>query len=309
MKIVQEFAPADFKLITLQELSYETIVNAASEADYILAGGRLKIDDTILIVATNLKMIQRSGVGLDSLDFVAIKKRNIPVYVNQGVNADSVAEHTLLLMLSCLRNLPTINQNTHKGIWSKQEQGIKTFELKNKTVGLIGMGNIGQRVAKLLQAFGAEVLYYSEFRCTEDIERLLGIENVSIEDLVRESDIISLHCPLNDQTRNIMDAQNLSRMKNGAILVNTARGGLIDEGALYDNLISGHIRAAALDVHVYEPMKADDKLNSLDNIILTPHIGGVTYDSFSQMIEEAMYNIKMFEEGRIDLIEDRRLKL
>ncbi len=309
MNIVRQFTPDGFELRTLDKPNSEALIKAVGDVDYILAGGRLKISQQVLEKAPKLKMIQRSGVGLDSLDLDAIRKKRIPVYINQGINADSVAEHTLLLMLACLRNLPKINTNTHNGIWSKQEQGVETFELSNKITGLVGMGNIGQRVAKLVNTFGSKVIYYSEPRLTLEDESNLGIEYVSLEKLLQQADIVSLHCPLTEQTRNMIGTAELAKMKKGSIIINTARGGLIDEDALYNQLVSGQIRNAALDVYSQEPITKENKLCKLDNIILTPHIGGVTYESFSSMMYEAMRNIQFFENGKLDEISDRLLTL
>ncbi len=308
MSIIKQFIPNGFELITLGMTEKEAIISAVQDADYILAGGRLKIGADLLEHAAKLKMIQRSGVGLDSLDLHAIKKKGIPVYVNQGINADSVAEHTLLLMLASLRNLPVINTNTHRGLWSKQEQGVQTFEMSNKVVGLIGMGNIGKRVAKLVNAFGAKVIYFSEPRATAEEEYSLSLEYVSLDELLKQADIVSLHCPLTEQTKNIIGESELSIIKKGSIIINTARGGLIDETALFEKLASGHLRAAALDVYSQEPISKDNRLCKLENVILTPHIGGVTYESFSTMMREAMCNIKLFEEGKFDAISDRLLR-
>ena len=150
--------PTSFELRFLSEQSQNALLNEVENIDYILAGGRLKITREVLDRAVNLKMIQRSGVGLDSLDLDAIKEKGIPLYVNQGVNAESVAEHAILLMLACLRRLPSINRNTKNGIWNKQAQGVQTSELKGKTVGIIGMGNIAQTLVSLLKPFKVNIL-------------------------------------------------------------------------------------------------------------------------------------------------------
>ena len=157
--ILKSVVPEGFEVKTLEELKYDCLVREAVDADYLLVSGRLPIDEGVLSVAKHMKMIQRTGVGTEMLDVEAIKQHGIPVYVNAGVNAQSVAEHTLTLILACLKRLPQINQQTHQGIWKKQQVGVTTHELKGKTVGLVGMGNIGRLVASMLQPFGAKMIY------------------------------------------------------------------------------------------------------------------------------------------------------
>ena len=142
-EILKSVVPEWFEVKTLDELNYNCLVREAVNADYLLVSGRLPIDAGVLTAATHLKMIQRTGVGTEMLDVEAIKQHGIPVYVNAGVNAQSVAEHTLTLILACLKRLPQINQQTHQGVWKKQQVGVTTRELKGKTVALVGMGNIG----------------------------------------------------------------------------------------------------------------------------------------------------------------------
>ncbi|MBQ5545809.1 MAG: 2-hydroxyacid dehydrogenase [Clostridia bacterium] len=301
-KIVSAEVPEGFRLLMLKENSQECLEQAAPEADYLLASGRVKITREVLDKAVNLKMVQRTGVGLDSLDLDALREKGIPLYVNAGVNAESVAEHTLLLMLACLRRLPEIHRNTANGIWKKQAQGVRTRELSRRTVGLIGMGSIARTLVGLLKGFGVTVLYYDPFRLSEDCESELGVTYTDMDTLLRESDIVSLHCPLTDGTRYLINADTLSEMQDGAILINTARGGLADTAAVAEALKSGKLAFAGLDVHEQEPLAADNPVLGLDNVILTPHIGGVTYDSFRAMMHDAMRNIALYDAGRLEEI-------
>lgn len=300
--IVMSVVPDGFHLKMLPENSQEALVSSVKDADYILASGRVKITKEVLDKAEKLKMVQRTGVGLDSLDLKELNKRNIPLYVNQGVNAESVAEHTLLLMLACLRKLPVIHRNTANGIWKKQKQGVQTYELAGKTIGLIGMGNIAQTVVRLLKPFGVKIFYYDAFRKSENIEKVLGITYCSLNELFGKADILSLHCPLTDDTRKVINEKVLASMKDGAILVNTARGDLIDTSAMVEALKSGKLAFAGLDVHEEEPLKDGCGIKELSNVILTPHIGGVTYDSFYRMMHDAMRNIEKYENGALDEI-------
>lgn len=309
-EILKSIVSDGFVVKTLDELTYDCLVREAANADYLLVSGRLPIDKAVLDAAPRLKMIQRTGVGTEMLDLDEIRKRNIPVYVNAGVNARSVAEHTLTLMLAALKRLPQINAQTHNGVWKKQQQGVTTHELYGKTVGLVGMGNIGRLTAAMLQTFGAEVIYTDVFRQNEEVETSLGLTYCeSFEAMIPQCDILSFHCPLTTENTEMLNKKTLAMMKQGAIVVNTARGKLINPNDLYDALKSGQLAAAALDTHYEEPLKEGHKLAELDNVILTPHIGGLSYEAFANMMREAMENINAFEEGRLEEIENKRLKL
>ncbi len=307
-EILKSVVPEDFEVKTLDELSYDCLVKEAVEADYLLVSGRLPIDEGVLSAAKHLKMIQRTGVGTEMLDVDAIKAHGIPIYVNAGVNAQSVAEHTLTLILACLKRLPQINQQTHQGVWKKQQVGVTTRELRCKTVALVGMGNIGRLVAQMLQGFGAKVIYTDVVRQSDETERRLGLAYYdNFEAMLPEADILSFHCPLVRENTEILNQCTLAMMKKGSIVVNTARGKLINPEYLYDALVSGHLAAAALDTHFEEPIKDGYKLAELENVILTPHIGGLSYEAFHQMMANAVENIVAFEKGCLTGIESKKI--
>ena len=307
-EILKNVVPEGFEVKTLDEATYECLQREAVDADFFLVSGRLPIDEGILSSAKHLKMIQRTGVGTEMLDVEAIKAHGIPVYVNAGVNAQSVAEHTLTLILACLKRLPQINQQTHEGVWKKQQVGVTTHELKDKTVGLVGMGNIGRLVASMLQPFGAKVIYTDVVRQKDEVEANLGLTFCeSFEAMIPQCDILSFHCPLTKDNTKMLNGETLAKMKQGAIVVNTARGKLINPEDLYIALQSGHLSAAALDTHYEEPIKEGYKLAELDNVILTPHIGGLSYEAFHQMMYDAMENINAFEEGKWGVIKKHRI--
>ena len=302
LSIVQSEIPDGFEIRFLPEQTQEALLSSVPEADYLLAGGRLKITREILGRAGRLRMIQRSGVGLDALDLDAIREKDIPLYVNQGVNAESVAEHTLLLMLACLRRLPSVSRNTRNGIWKKQEQGVQTAELMGKTVGIIGMGHIAKTLTALLKPFKTRILYYNVFREHPDFEQENNMQFASLEELLANSDIVTIHCALTDETRNLINADSLAKMKTGAVLINTARGEIVDPAAAAEALRSGKLAYAGLDVHAQEPIPEDYPLKDAENAILTPHIAGVTADSFRAMMRGAFRNIERFDQGRLEEI-------
>lgn len=306
LDIVNSAVPEGFRLIMPERLSQDYLEKYAPEADYILASGRLKIGRQVLSKAKRLRMVQRTGVGLDSLDLEALREMNIPLYVNQGVNSQSVAEHALLLMLACLRHLTVINNNTKNGVWKKQEQGTRTHELNGKTVGLIGMGNTARTLARLLCAFDVELLYYDCQKASAETESKYHLKYRCIEEILKQSDIISMHCALTEETRGMINRESIGWIKNGAVFINTARGQLADSCALAEALKSGKLSFAGIDVHEEEPLSANYVLKGLDNVILTPHIAGVTYESFYNMMHDAMRNIELFDREELESIQQFR---
>lgn len=307
-EILKSVVPDGFTVETLDELSYDCLVRQAVDADYLLVSGRLPIDEGVFSAAKHLKMIQRTGVGTEMLDMDAIKKHGIPVYVNAGVNARSVAEHTLTLMLCCLKNIPQIDRNVKQGVWKKQQTGVTCNELYGKIVGLVGMGAIGRQVATYLKVLGAKVLYTDVFRAKPEIEELLSLTYIpTFEELLSQVDILSFHCPLTSENKEILNTDTIKIMKDGAMVVNTARGKLIEPRALYEALSNGKLRTAALDVHYEEPIPLDNPFAQLENVILTPHIAGLTYEAFHTMMNDAVANIVSFEQGNIEKIENKKL--
>lgn len=309
-EILKSVVPEGYTVKTLDEPTQEQLVKEATDADYLLVSGRLKINKEVLDNAKNLKMIQRTGVGTEMLDKEEIKSRGIPVYVNAGVNARSVSEHTLTLILSCLKRVSTIDKQVRNGVWKKQETGTSCHELYGKTVALVGMGAIGRQVATYLHCFGAKIVYTDLYRMSEEQENALGAAYLtSFEELLPIADILSFHCPLTDENKEMLNASTIAKMKDGAIVVNTARGKLINESDLYEALSSGKLASAGLDVHYEEPMLKDDPLCTLDNVILSPHIAGLSFETFHSMMKGAVDNIVAYDQGRLAEIETKILKL
>src|SRR5690554_3498065 len=254
LSIIEKEIPQGFNIISIENPTKEEIIKKAIDADYFLVGGRIKIDRDVIESAPGLKMIQRTGVGMDAIDLDVLKEKGIPVYVNYGVNSRSVAEHTILLMLSVLRRLPVVDSAVKAGIWKKHELGVQNGELYGKTVGLIGLGHIGTHVARMLQVFGVKTIYYKPSKLTHDEERELDVSYCPLGDLLGKSDIVSLHCPLNSKTEGMIGSDEMAVMKPGSIIINTSRGPLINEDALVKNLYAGHLKGAGLDVYATEPL-------------------------------------------------------
>lgn len=307
-EILKSVVPDGFTVETLEEATYDCLLRQCVDADYLLVSGRLPIDEGVLSVAKHLRMIQRTGVGIEMLDLEAIKRHGIPVYVNKGVNARSVAEHTLTLMLCCLKNIPLIDKQVKVGIWKKQQTGVSCHELYGKTIGLVGMGAIGRQVAMYLKAFDAKVFYTDLFRQDERTEQELSLTYVqSFEQLLPQVDILSFHCPLTSENKEMLNTKTIDMMKCGAMVVNTARGKLIEPKALFAALNNGKIHTAALDVHYEEPLPMECALAKLDNVILTPHIAGLSYETFHAMMADAVDNMVIFDRGNIDIIKNKKL--
>lgn len=308
LAFVNSLLPAGFELIALDRPGQDEVIRKATEADYLLAGGRVRIDANVLNAAPKLKMIQRSGVGLDSLDLEVIRQRGLPLYVNEGVNARSVAEHAVMLMLGTMRKLAEVNSRTHDGHWVKHEVGIHCHSLHGQQVGLIGLGNIGSHVAQMLKGFGVNTVYYNRHRLPPQNERQLEVHYCPLHELLRTSKVISLHCALNLETQKIIGRNELAIMKKDAVIINTARGELIDESALIEALQTGKIAGAGLDVFVNEPLVSNHPFLNMSKVLLTPHISSITADTFAEMIKKAFYNIELFDAGRIEKIKECRIQ-
>ncbi|MDH2067073.1 NAD(P)-dependent oxidoreductase [Pantoea sp. GD03673] len=244
-----------------------------------------KINARIMDAAPALRVISKHGSGIDVIDQQAAAARHISVQSAPGANAAAVAEHTWALILACAKSIITLDQRMRQGHWDKSTH--KSVELEGRTLGLAGLGAIGGRVARIGRAFGMKVLAYDPFAKTFPDE----CEPVSLDDLLQQSDVISLHCPLTEQTRQMINAEKLALFKKGAILVNTARGGLIDEEALLAALNKGTVAWAALDSFPTEPLTAPHIWQNVERVILSPHIGGVSDNAYVRMGTVAASNI------------------
>ena len=248
-----------------------------------------KINREIIEASPNLRVIAKHGTGVDNIDLVTAARLKIPVLITPYANYESVAEHAVGLMLALAKDIPRLDARMHKGCWDKSEH--RGVELRNKTLGLIGFGRTGQRLRELVAPFEMNIVVYDPVvqleRPAPDIEIAQNLT-----DLLRSSDIVSLHCPMNDNTKYLINRDNLRKLKKGAWIINTARGGIIDEKALVDGINSGRVGAAALDTFESEPPDVEkSSLFESDRIILTPHVAGITEESFDRMGIQAAENI------------------
>jgi phosphoglycerate dehydrogenase-like enzyme len=236
------------------------------------------------------------------VDIEAARKAKVPVCNNGGANALAVAEHTIMLILAVLKRVVQFHNSVAAGKWRVGNPAdVRVYEMGNKTLGIVGLGNIGKKVARRAKAFDMKVQYYDIKRLTEDQEDALGVRFVLFDELLRTSDAVSLHVPLDDTTRTMIGARELGMMKRDAILVNTCRGPVVDENALYDALRNNRIFGAGLDVMVEEPPQAKHPLFSLPNVILTPHTAGPTWENYIARFRNGFDNIQRVAAGRAPL--------
>jgi len=261
--------------VVFSELDPKGLLNEIEKYDALVIRSRTKVTKEVIKKGKNLKVIGRAGVGVDNIDVPEATKRKIPVVNAPGGATVSVAELTFAHMLSLARNLSKSDKTMKNGLWEKKK--LKGTELCDKTLGLVGSGRIGAEVGKRAKAFGMKVIVYDPYLSKETAEKH-GFEIADLDSLLKNSDFISIHTPLTDETKKMIDEKEFKKMKNTAFIVNCARGGIIDENALYNSLKEGKIRGAALDVYENEPPK-NSPLLTLDNIVFTPHIGASTKEA------------------------------
>lgn len=261
--------------ITAEHYDKDELKNKLDGVDFLVVRSATKVKKDIIEAGKDLKVIGRAGIGLDNVDLVTAKEKGVKVYNTPGANALSVSELTLGMIISFFRFIPRGTTGLKEGLWEKKK--LKGHEINGKTIGIIGFGAIGKDVAKKSMAFGLNVIAYDPFVKETDMEVELA-ENIDY--LMENSDIISLHIPLTEGTKHIVGEKELSKVKEGTLIVNLSRGGTVDEEALYNSLLDEKICGAALDVFEVEPPTDEirRKLLQLDNVICTPHIGATTYE-------------------------------
>jgi D-3-phosphoglycerate dehydrogenase len=253
----------------------EKLVSAVGNYDGLAIRSATKVTAKIVEQAKNLKVIGRAGIGVDNVDIPAATSRGIIVMNTPFGNSITTAEHTISLMLALARQIPEADASTRAGKWEKNKfMGVEIF---GKTLGVIGCGNIGSIVADRALGLKMKVIAYDPF-LSPDRATDLGVEKVDLDELLKRADFITLHTPLTDKTRNIISADAIKAVKKGVRIINCARGGLVDEAALYDALKSGHVAGAAFDVFVIEPA-TENPLFNLPNVVCTPHLGASTSEA------------------------------
>ena len=256
-------------------LDQQELINIIPNYEGLIVRSATKVTKKILDAATNLKIIGRAGAGVDNIDLKTASDKKIVVMNTPGGNTNATAEHTLALLFSLIRKIPQANNGTHNQLWEKKK--LKGNELRGKKLGIIGFGNVGKRFSEMCYGLGLKILIYSKY-FNEVKDQHLNYQNANLDFLIKHSDIISLHCKANANNAPIITMEHLSKMKSNCLIINTARGNLVDESdlkkALEQNIISG----AALDVFKVEPA-TENELFGLNNLILTPHIAASTSEA------------------------------
>ena len=290
------FEKNNIEVDTITDLSPEGLKKIIENYDGLVVRSATKATDEIISAAKKLKIIGRAGAGVDNIDLISAKKNNVIVMNTPGGNTNATAEHTLSLLMSLYRNITEANRGTHKGLWEKKI--FKGLELKGKKIGIVGFGNVGRRFSEIAISLGMEVSVFSEFfKLRKD--QFENINSISFDQLIHESDIISFHCKPLKNNKPMITITELKLMKKNAVILNTARGGLVDESDLKVALEDGIIRGAALDVFSQEPAKINT-LFGVKNIILTPHIAASTIEAQLVVAEQIAQQISdYFNSGKI----------
>ena len=289
--------PPDFDLV-VADVDTPAFAKAMLDADYFMGFAR-GIGTDFFRAAPKLKLIQLISAGYDRVDLEAARTAKVPVSNNGGANSVAVAEHTLMLILAVAKKLVWQHNHVVAGRWRVGDfNQTRLYEVEGKTLGIVGLGNIGKKVARRAQGFDMRVQYHDIVRLSEDQEDALGVRFVLFEELLRTSDIVSLHVPLGETTRNLMGAREFGMMKPTALFINTCRGPVVDENALHQALTTGKILAAGLDVMVDEPPKTDHPLFKLENVTITPHTAGPTWENWAKAFRNAFDNIQRVANSR-----------
>ena len=283
---------------------YETILAEARRSVALLTLLTDRIDCNLISSARSLRIISQYAVGYDNIDVECATKHGVYVTNTPGVLSDATADLTWALVLAVSRRIVEADKAVRSGEWYKTGTGwhpmyMLGIEVTGKTLGIIGLGSIGREVARRARGFKMRILYYKRRRLPPEEERELGAEYRSLEDLLKESDIVTIHVPLTEETRGLIGEKELRMMKDTAILINTSRGPVVDEKALIKALTKGWIAGAGLDVFNQEPLPPDHPLTRLDNVVLAPHIGSATWETRTRMAEKAVENLIAFAEGRV----------
>lgn len=293
-RIMRGIAPRRFALSFAEDpATLDDATLAAS--DFLMTVA--PVTDAMMARAPRLRLIQKWGVGYDKIDVAAAERHGIAVAITAGANAPTIAEHAVLLMLAVLRRLVVADRALREGRWIPGELRPKSRTLRGATVGILGFGNIGRAVARQLRGFGSRVIYHDAKGRVDASVPDFGASFVGMDELLATSDVLTLHCPGGGANRRLFDARRIAAMKRGAVLINTARGELVDEEALADALGSGHLSGAGLDVYDGEPLRADSRLRGFENVVLTPHSAGSVMDDVVPMASHGFANIERFLRG------------
>ena len=293
-----EMTPPGFELVPVDAMG-PRFLEVARDAEYFMGFGRNPLSHDFYGAAKKLKLVQLISAGYNTLDLEAARKAKVPIANNGGANSVAVAEHAVMLILATLKKLAWQHKNCVDGKWRVGDFAeTRLYELEGKTVGIVGLGNIGKKVARRLHGFDVKIVYHDILRLAEHEEDALGVRFVLLDELLKTSDVVTLHVPLSAQTKDMISERQLGLMKSTAVLVNTCRGPVVDELALHKALITKRIAGAGLDVMVDEPPSRDNPLLNVENITITPHTAGPTWENWPKAFRNAFDNILRVHAGR-----------
>jgi phosphoglycerate dehydrogenase-like enzyme len=275
---IARVAPADFTVRFAAGADEAARLAVLADADFIL-GGVAPITAAMIRATPRLRLIQKWGIGVDKIDLAAARQAGVAVAITFGANAAPVAEHALALMLAVFRRLPYVDRNLRAGRWVRAEMREACFQLAGRTVGLLGFGNVARMLAHRLRGFDVRILYTDIRRADMATETALHARRVPFDELIRAAEVLSVHLPLTAATRGLIGAAVMAAMQPEAVIINTSRGGIVDEAALCAALREGRLLGAGLDVFDTEPLAADHPLLALDNVVLSPHTAGSVFDN------------------------------
>jgi phosphoglycerate dehydrogenase-like enzyme len=298
LKIAHELLPDGFELVTARHGSPE-FFDLLRDTEFYIGSGQFKHGPEFYQRAPKLKLVQTLSAGYNTYDLEAARAAGVPICNNGGANATAVAEHAMMLMLAVARKLIWQHEGVVSGRWRGNDfNATRLYELEDKLLGIVGLGNIGKKVARRARAFDMRIQYFDINRLTVDQEDALGVRFALFTELLKTSDIITLHVPLDRSTHNLIGAREFALMKPTAILINTCRGPVVDEKALYEAVRNEKILGAGIDVMVEEPPKPDHELFQLKNAIFTPHAAGPTWDNHWKRWRNAFDNCQRVARGQ-----------
>jgi phosphoglycerate dehydrogenase-like enzyme len=296
--VVRGYAPAGFETVSIAaSASDDEKIALTADADFLILY-QVGASEKLLRASPGVKHLQLLSAGYDRIDLNLTNALGIPVSNNGGANSWAVADATVGLILGIERRLVDADAFVRAGKWKGNMQGFDTYELAGKTVGIVGLGNIGKKVARRLYGFETVLRYTDAVAAAPALEAELGLQRRSLDDLLAEADILTLHVPLLESTKRMIGAAQLAKMKPSAVLINTCRGDVVDETALIEALQNRTIRAAGLDVFDQEPVAPDNPLLAMPNVMLSAHSAGTTYDTFFRRAQFAFENIQGIWEGK-----------